>query len=198
MSFLGDVAPWINAALTGGPVGLAVKAAETAASALGLSDSSVAAVTSAVDSSSMSGAQTLALKQAEEDFKSKMQAAGYQNIQALAKNDLDEMAIVNATMVQELQNTKTETWLQANWRPLCGLSVAFGSAGSVVLAGATCAMAIFEKDANAISQLPGLLSSMAIVLAVPGAAVGITAWHKGTEEVAVAKITGATADPKGA
>ena len=45
-SVLSDIAPWLITGLTGGPVGLAAKAATTIAGALGLGSSTVNDVTS--------------------------------------------------------------------------------------------------------------------------------------------------------
>ena len=119
-----------------------------------------------------------------------MLQAGYKDKESMAKMDLDQIAAVNATMVAELNNSKTESWLQKNWRPLCGISVALGSFFGVVLTGVAFGAAIFFRDAEILTKLPDAVSSIALVLGVPGAAVGIIAWHKGNQEVQDSKNTG--------
>lgn len=79
-SILATVAPWIGTAL-GGPLGsMAVTAA---ADALGLSDKTEAAIKSAI--SGATPEQMLALKAADADFALKMQALGFENMEAMAK-----------------------------------------------------------------------------------------------------------------
>ena len=184
-SVISDVAPWISAALTGGPVGLAAKAAEVAANALGLATTSPAAVTTILNAG-LTPEQTVALKKADNDFQYTMKKAGYDHVEQMGHLDLDQIAAVNATMIAELQNADKDTWLQKNWRPLCGLAVAAGSFLGVTFTGAVCVMGLWMHDASAIGILPSISASIALVLGVPGAAVGIVAWHKGKEETAAA------------
>jgi hypothetical protein len=192
MSFdlISTVAPWLVTGLTSGPVGLAAKAAVTLAGALGLDSSSN--VSSALTSLIPTPEQRNALAQAENTFKLQMLQAGYTDIEALKKMDLDQVAAVNATIVAELQNSKQETWLQKSWRPLCGMSVAVGSFSCVILAMVAYTAAIFFHDVEIVSKLPDAVTSISLILAVPGAAVGIMAWHKGAQEVAQAS-SGSTA-----
>jgi hypothetical protein len=46
------------------------------------------------------------------------------------------------------------------------------------------ALAPTGKDENALNAIPTFVSSIAMVLAVPGAAVGIKAWHRGRAQIA--------------
>lgn len=190
-SAISDVIPWLTTALTGGPVGLAAKAAVTIANSLGLSDPTVNGVTTALSSLTMTSADKVALQTAENNFQLAMKQAGYTNQQVLAKYDLDEIAAINVTIQAELANSQKETWLQKSWRPLNGLTVA---AGSFIATCAACFLfwrAIVDKDSTALTIIPQLASSIAIILAVPGAAVGITAWHKGVADtVAASKDSG--------
>lgn len=77
---LATVAPWIGTAV-GGPLG--AMAVSAAADALGLSDKTEAAIKSAL--SGATPEQMLALKQADADFALKMQAIGFDNMEAMAK-----------------------------------------------------------------------------------------------------------------
>jgi hypothetical protein len=184
-SVFSTVAPWLVAGLTGGPIGMATKAAGTIATALGIggSSSTPASVISSLQSLTMTPEQSAALQSAENTFQLQMKQAGYSDAEALKKLDLDEMAAVNATMVAELQNADKESWLEKNWRPLCGLSVAAGSMMAVVGTGAIFAYSVFTKDMTPLNQIPTLATAMTTILAVPGAAVGIMAWHQGVNDV---------------
>jgi hypothetical protein len=78
-SIINTVAPWIGSAL-GGPLGgMAVTAA---ANALGLSDKTEAAIKTAILGATPE--QMMALKQADNDFASKMQALGFDNMEKMA------------------------------------------------------------------------------------------------------------------
>jgi hypothetical protein len=79
-SVLATVSPWIGTAL-GGPLGgMAITAA---ADALGLSDKTEAAIKTAL--SGATPEQMLALKQADNEFATKMQALGFENMETMAK-----------------------------------------------------------------------------------------------------------------
>ena len=189
---LSAVAPWLTAAATGGPIGLAAKAVSSIAGVLGVSPTDTTAI-STILGGGMTPDQKLALEQAENTFKLQMLAAGYADKEAMAKMDLDQIAAVNATMASELSNSDKETWLQKSWRPLCGLSVAGGSFVVTCLSCLIFYKAVIEGQTAALTMLPQLATSVALVLSVPGAAVGIIAWHKGVSDVqgAIAAAGGA-------
>lgn len=191
-SVVSTLAPWLIAGLTGGPIGIATKAAGTIAGALGLDSSSAApsSVISALTSMTLTPEQQASISQAENTFMLQMKQAGYADIEALRKMDLDQIAAINATMVAELQNANHDTWLQDNWRPLCGLSVAAGSMMAVLGTGAIFAYSVITRDMTPLVQIPTLAAAMTTILAIPGAAVGIMAWHQGVNDV---KQTEATA-----
>lgn len=185
---LEDVVPWLGAALTGGPVGLATMAAGKIASAVGLGDSSIKSVTDFLSSGSMTPEQKIALQNSEQEFKIKMTELGFQHEKDMVLADVASLQAVNLTMQAELANSANETWYQKAWRPANGFCVAIGSFVGVAASCFLFGYAIIYKDANAINAIPQLATSLGMILAVPGAAVGIAAWHKGKmqrEEVAV-------------
>jgi len=188
-----DALPWITTALTSGPVGIAAKAAGLAANALGLSDSSVSGVTTALSNMTLSGEQQVALKQADYNFQVAMKAAGYQDKEAMVKMDLDQIAAINATIVAELQNSDKEAWYQKAWRPFLGFCVGIGSLSGVTGVSYLAYQAIFENNPAALNTVPALAMAIATILAIPGAGVGITAWHRGVAQVEQVKADGATA-----
>ena len=174
-----EVAPWLGAAITGGPVGLATLAAGKIAEAIGLGDSSIKAVTAALSAGNLTPEQKLALQNSEQDFKSRMVELGFQHEKDMVLADVSALIAVNATMQAEANNNANEEWYQKAWRPLNGFCVAIGSFVGVVASCVLFAFGIYAKDPNAISAIPQLAASLSMILAIPGAAVGITAWHRG-------------------
>lgn len=183
-NLLGDIAPWLNAGLTGGPVGVGMLAVSKIAGALGISGNQTPdTLKAALANIQLTGDQQVSLEKADNDFEFQMKQAGYQNIQSLRKMDLDQIAIINATLVTELQNADKETWYQKAWRPFCGFAVAAGSFVGVIACAILFFQAILNKDPVALNAIPGLATSLAMILGVPGAAVGIAAWHRGVAQV---------------
>ena len=103
---------------------------------------------------------------------------------AQAKIDADSQAVVNTTMVAEASNSANENWFQKCWRPFNGYIVGLGSLVAVTFSCYLFYLGIFTKDTIAISTVPQLAMSVATILAVPGAAVGITAWTRGKAQIA--------------
>lgn len=176
------VLPWLTAALSGGPVGVAAMAATKIASAIGLdSSSTVEQVKNAL--TGMSPADVIKLKTVEQEFQKEMQELGYKNEQFLANVDLEAIKTVNATMQVELLNSANEAWYQKAWRPANGFAVAAGSYTGVVFTCILFSQAIYYKDLTALNAIPQLAMALAAILAVPGAAVGITAWKRSVEKL---------------
>lgn len=96
-----------------------------------------------------------------------------------ADADVAQLQAVNATMQEELKNSSTESWYQKAWRPANGFCVALGSFLGVVTTCWLFYLALLGSHPEAIAAIPQLASSIAMILAVPGAAVGIAAWHRG-------------------
>ena len=104
-----------------------------------------------------------------------------------------DIATVNATMQEESKNSSSEAWYQKAWRPANGFSVALGSFASVIAICYLFFQAIVEKDITALSVIPSLATAIATILAVPGAAVGIAAWHRG--KMQIAQVANAASPP---
>jgi hypothetical protein len=102
---------------------------------------------------------------------------------SLRDKDTADMQIVNDTFTQELQNSANEAWYQKAWRPANGFCVALGSFVGVI--GVTWLMfeAIGHGNTNALLAVPQLATAIAMILAVPGAAVGIAAWKRGSAQI---------------
>lgn len=85
---------------------------------------------------------------------------------------------------------KDDTWYQKAWRPINGFAVAAGSFVGTVAVCLLALQALYLHDTAALNVIPQLASSIALILAVPGAAVGIAAWHKGAAQVQEVKNEG--------
>lgn len=101
--------------------------------------------------------------------------------------DSTDIGAVNETMRAEYSNSATEAWYQKAWRPANGFAVAIGSLASVLYAGYLFYIGTAMHDPSAISMVPTLATSVATILAVPGAAVGIAAWHRGKQKIVEAQ-----------
>jgi Holin of 3TMs, for gene-transfer release len=95
------------------------------------------------------------------------------------KADSADLASVNATMQAEATSSNNENWWQKGWRPFNGYVVGLASFVTTIGVLYLSYMAVFGKDPSALNAIPTIVSSIAMVLAIPGAAVGITAWHRG-------------------
>ena len=127
-----------------------------------------------------------AAKQFEITNNTHLMQMAYDEEIALRKADTADVAAVNSTMQTEAANSVSETWYQKGWRPANGFVVAFGSLFATV---ATCWLfyvSIKTNNVSALAAIPGLTFAVAGILAVPGAAVGITAWHRGKLQIAEA------------
>ena len=178
-SIFKGVAPWLTTALTSGPVGLAVMAAGQIAKALGLGDATVDGVKDALSNITLSGEQRLALQKEDHDFQAAMKKLGIEELQTLVNADVDIIKAVNATMQAESANSDKENWWQKGWRPFNGYIVGLGSLIGVLYTCYLMDMAIRLKIPEALAAIPNVAIALTTILAVPGAAVGITAWHRG-------------------
>lgn len=163
--------------LPGGPVvGMAVK---FLADKLGVSDQTQEAVTKALQDTAMTPEGKIKLAQIDVDLKQHMADNGVE-IEKLATA---EIQAVNQTMQAELNNSKDEAWYQKAWRPANGFSLAIGSFCTVMF---TCYLfykALVLKDMTGLTMLPQLAMSVAAILAIPGAAVGIASWKRGSQKI---------------
>lgn len=87
--------------------------------------------------------------------------------------DVSDVGAVNATMIAESRTSAV------GWRSFCGYVV--GVASMITVAGVLylAYLALSGKDPQALNAIPTIVSSIAMVLVIPGSAVGITAWHHG-------------------
>jgi len=127
----------------------------------------------------------LKAKQFEEAHQEKLMQMAYDHEVAMRQADSADISSVNATMQAEASASASEAWYQKAWRPANGFSVALGSFVAVLFVCSLFYQAMFlhMPDGMTILQVvnvvPQLATAVATILAVPGAAVGIAAWHRG-------------------
>ena len=91
---------------------------------------------------------------------------------------------VNATMQAE---GKSEHWMQWSWRPMNGFVLAFGSFAAVLFTLYAAYMTITGAHPEALSAIPAIVNAIAMVLAIPGAVCGVTAWYRGQTQLESSK-----------
>lgn len=99
------------------------------------------------------------------------------------KADSADIASVNQTMTAEASNSASENWWQKGWRPLNGYVVGLTSAFSVAFVCYLTYLGVIGHDPAALNAIPAITTQIAFILAIPGAAAGITAWHRGKAQV---------------
>lgn len=159
----------------GAAIGAALASAIGAKS--GAPDDIMAALTQSAD------AQAKA-RQFELDHQHRMLGLQLEYEKSMRAADTDDLRAVNETMRVELANSAAEAWYQKAWRPFNGFVVGAGSFVSVVYVCVLFHKAITSPElgmnmAVVINTIPQLASAVAMILAVPGAAVGIAAWNRG-------------------
>lgn len=170
--FVAKAAP-ILGTLIGGPAGGAVGG--LIASALGV-EGTPDAVSKALNTDPEAAVK---LAQIQADNK-----VALQNLQITAENnrlaaDTARIASVNATMQIEAANSDKMNWFQKGWRAFNGYIVGISSAVAVAGVIGLGYRALFLHDAGALNAIPAIALAITSILAVPGAAVGITVWHAG-------------------
>lgn len=96
--------------------------------------------------------------------------------------DTSALETVNKTMQAEAANSANENWWQKGWRPFNGYVVGLGSFVALCFVCYLFYLALTKQGSNlteVVHAIPELAFNISLLLSVPGAAVGITAWHRG-------------------
>lgn len=93
--------------------------------------------------------------------------------------DTERLATVNATMQGE---GKSEHWPQYSWRPYWGFISATAFGVVCVFVCVLAHKAIFSNQPEALAMIPQLVGAFTMLFGVPGAILGIAAWHRGVEK----------------
>lgn len=187
-SAIGTIAPWIAGTLGSPVAGVAVKGL---CSVLGLDGNTATPDTITAALAGATPEQLLALKVADQKHQELMQQIGYTHVEQLAASDAATVTAVNQTMQSEAANAAAENGWQKGWRPFNGYVVGLASFVAVLAVFWLLYEGIQNHDAAAIGSIPAVALAVASILAIPGAAVGITAWHRGVAQVEQVKNQGA-------
>lgn len=90
-----------------------------------------------------------------------------------------QIEAVNLTMRAE---TVSERWWVSGWRPYWGFSSGTAFFALCLFVCYLAYQAVIGKDANAITMIPNLIFAFTTLFGVPGAILGITAWHRGRKQ----------------
>ena len=93
-----------------------------------------------------------------------------------------EQALATAVNVTMQAEAKSEHWPQWSWRPFWGFASALAF---LFVAGLCCVLAyksVMGGTPEAMAMIPQLVGSFSALFAIPGAILGVTAWHRGKEK----------------
>ena len=160
---LKKVAPTLATVLTGGNplAGLGVKALSDAV--LGKPDGSEDEIALALQGATP---KMLAdIKVADQSFKLEMEELG-----------IDIIGAVNKTMRAE---SKSDNWWTSGWRPYWGF---VSGTAFLFVCGLVCYLmyeAVVNGKTEMMALIPPVITAFTTLFAVPGAILGVTAWHRG-------------------
>jgi hypothetical protein len=198
VSFISKAAPYLGT-LIGGPVG-------TAIGTLAGTGINMVAAALGVEPNQDAVAQAIATDPAAAEKLREFELNNKLELQKLIvtletkRIEADTAVVhdVNTTMQAETIASPSQTWYQKAWRPANGFCVALGSFSAVLFVcflfyTAITNPALVGGIGGVLNVLPALALSITSILAIPGAAVGITAWHRGMmqREEQTNSVTGA-------
>lgn len=93
--------------------------------------------------------------------------------------ETQRLQAVNATMQAE---SKSEHWMQYAWRPFWGFVSASAFLAVCIFVCILGYRAITKADASSINMIPQLIGAFTALFAVPGAILGVSAWHRGKQK----------------
>lgn len=122
-------------------------------------------------------AKILELKTLQLQNKSRLQ-------EIILGNETERLKAINETMQIE---SKSEKWWQSGWRPFWGFISGVAFLFVCIMVCFLAYQAVSKADSNAMAMIPQLITTMSTLFAVPGAILGISAWHRGKEKIEKAK-----------
>lgn len=171
-STIGKVAPLV-AGLLGGPVGAGVALGAKLLGSLFSAEPEPEALMTAIkaDPEALVKIRGLELEHQRELVRYSLEAETNQ----MAQETLQIQA-VNMTMQAE---TKSEHWVQYSWRPFIGFCTGIAFIILVCLVGWLAYEAILMASPSAIAMIPQVIMAFTGLFAIPGAILGVSAWHRG-------------------
>lgn len=155
------VAPKIALALGGPMAGLGVKALSEVV--LGKSDGTEEDL-------------AIALQGATPELLGKIKAADQAFALEMRKQDIEIVGSVNETMQTE---SKSDNWWTSGWRPYWGFVSGTAFLFVCVLVCYLMYEAVINNKPEMMAMIPQVIGSFAALFAIPGAILGVTAWHRG-------------------
>lgn len=118
----------------------------------------------------------IALQGATPELLGKIKAADQAFILEMKRCNIEIVGSVNETMQVE---SKSDNWWTSGWRPFWGFisGIAFGYICVVV--GILLYKAVLGGDPAVMGLIPQVIGAFAALFAIPGAILGVTAWHRG-------------------
>jgi len=116
------------------------------------------------------------LKTLEMEHEEALQQIALEKFKVGEQEDTKKMETVNTTMQTE---TQAKAWWSSAWRPFWGFTSAIAFLVVCVFVCILAYRAIMKGDANALAMIPQFLTSIAMLFSIPGAILGVTAWHRG-------------------
>lgn len=95
------------------------------------------------------------------------------------KNDTSIVQAVNATMQVEARSDK---WYVSGWRPFWGFTSGFAFLFVIILVCYLTWLAVLGGKPEAMAMIPQVIASFAALFAIPGAILGVSAWHRGKKQ----------------
>lgn len=95
------------------------------------------------------------------------------------KADASIVDAVNTTMQAE---AKSDKWWVSGWRPFWGFTSGFAFLFVTILVCMLTYKAIIGGKPEAMAMIPQVIGAFAALFAIPGAILGVTAWHRGKKQ----------------
>lgn len=183
---IGKAAPILANVLTGNIPGAVVAAGSLIASAFGVANTPDA-IHAAIASNPEAA---IKLAQIEADNRTQLQTLAMQTAQHELEAETARLVEVNATMRTEA--AAADPWTR-RWRPFIGFvtGATFGVVCLMTLI--LLLVAIVQKNTEALTAIPTIITTMTALFAIPGSILGISAWHRGVMQVEAAKSGNASA-----
>ncbi len=166
---VGKVAPILaNAIMPGSGVALSF-----VANALGVG-SDPEAISNALNNAS--SADVAKLREIEATHKERLAEIALQRESNQLAADTARIGEVNESIRSEHQ---AKHWWSSAWRPFWGFVSAIAFLVVVVYVSILAHMAIVKSNSDAMTMIPQLLTSITLLFSIPGAILGVSAWHRG-------------------
>ncbi len=131
-------------------------------------------------------AQIIELKKMELQHKETFANIALRREELQVTKEISTLQTVNQTMQAE---TKSKWWFSAFWRPFWGIVSALAFFVVVVFITILAYKAVIGGKPEAMVMIPQLISAFAALFAIPGAILGVSAWHRGKMQRAEAGET---------